>query len=316
VNLTLDIRQDGRPVVVCPLLTPLAEGEFLDERALHQLVTELNDGVDGFMVAGTTGEATLLRQEVVDEALRAVLAARAPGRAVIGCVVATGTAIASELAGHYAKIGVDYVALSTPPYFSDIGDVALVRHFTEVADRSPVPVLAYNIPSRTNLPITLEVARELANHPNIAGLKDSSGDWQQFCAFLNLRNRSFAVLQGGPERLAPESLRSGAGGLVCGLENLAPGLMGKVRDHSLLDGDALASLMPVVEVLAHVTDCGHPIAAMKAGLAVRGIGTGLVARPLPPVAPRALTEIRNIMALARDLHEKAELAVGAGDGRA
>lgn len=286
----------GSPLIICPLLTPLTEAEEVDVPSLRRLVIELNDNVEGFMVVGTTGEVSLLRQSVVDEALRIVLASRSDGRLVVACVVATGTEIAVDLANHYGTMGTDYLAVGAPVYFGDVGDSALTRHFETVADRAPVPVLLYNIPSRTHLPISIAVTRELSRHPNIVGIKDSSGDWQHFTRLLALRKHDFAVFQGGTERLAVQSLRQGADGLVCGMENLAPGLMKEVRDAALDGGDeVLSTLLPVVELLAQATENGHLISSMKAALAARGIGSGRVARPLPSLSADDRQKVQQLM---------------------
>jgi len=286
-----------RRVIICPLLTPVTETEDLDRDALSALVRQLRPGVDGYMVGGTTGEATLISAEVLSAAI-ATTAAEAPDRIVVAGIIAPSTREVLTRIETAAAHGAHYAAVSSPFYFTDLSDDDLIRHFTTVADRSPLPVLLYNIPSRTRLPLTHQVIAAMHRHPNVHGVKDSSGDAGLFAGLLQLRYEAFSVLQGATERIAVESFRSGADGLVCGLENLSPGLMGAVRDrYAAADDDPdLRALREAVDRLAAVTEQSQPIAALKHALSLRGIGSGRVIRPLPDLDEAQRTAIAELVA--------------------
>lgn len=285
-----------RRLIVCPLLTPVTDREDLDRDALAALVERLRPGVDGYMVGGTTGEATLIPPELIAQALGIVAAA--PDRLVVAGVITPSTRDVLARIDTAAAHGAHYAAVSSPYYFTDLSDADLIRHFTTIADRSALPVLLYNIPSRTGCPVGAAVVAELHRHPNVHGVKDSSGDWGLFTELLTLRHESFAVLQGATERVAVESLRAGADGLVCGLENLSPGLLGALRDrYRAADDDrVLTGLREAVDHLAGVVEQGHPIAALKHALALRGIGTGRAVRPLPDLDPAARAAVGRLVA--------------------
>merc|ERR1712019_278573 len=121
-----------------------------------------------------------------------------------------------------AQVGADVVLVLPPCYFkSSMTGAAMQRHFTAVADASPVPVVLYNMPANTGLDIPPEVCVTLAGHPNCIGLKDSGGDITRIASIIkNTRGKGFEVLAGSAGFLYP-ALCCGATGGVCALANIA-----------------------------------------------------------------------------------------------
>ncbi len=112
----------------------------------------------------------------------------------------------------------------TAPFYFAVPDAGLIRHFTEVADAAPVPIMLYNVPQSTHNPLGLSAIRTLAEHPNIVGIKDSTGDPFLFAELLRIRSERFRVLQGREQLLGP-SIWAGADGSVTSLSNIAPRLV-------------------------------------------------------------------------------------------
>jgi 4-hydroxy-2-oxoglutarate aldolase len=172
--------------VLAPLTTPFdpATGNVAPVALRNNTRAVLDAGADGVVVAGSTGEASLLsddeagemvgwlREVVPDDKLLIVGAGRESTRATV----------AACRSG--AEHGADAALVRAPSYFSRIvSQHALVDHFRTVADESPIPILVYNIPLYTNLPIADSTLTVLAAHPNIIGAKDSSGDLKNFAAY-------------------------------------------------------------------------------------------------------------------------------------
>ncbi|MET0682045.1 MAG: dihydrodipicolinate synthase family protein [Casimicrobiaceae bacterium] len=213
--------------VVVPLLTPLDADEHIDMASLRRMVDFLIAGnVDAIFVLGSIGEGPALRpaerRKLALETVRAVA-----GRcAVIAGAIEPSTARIIDEIDNLSGVGLDGFVATTPFYYSGYSDADLVAHFRAIAARAPAPLIAYNIPQNTKIALRSAVVRALAGIPNIAGLKDSSGDWTEFQATLldRSRPRDFVVLQ-GMQQLSAVSMLAGADGLVPGMANVHPALL-------------------------------------------------------------------------------------------
>ena len=210
--------------IVPPLATPLHEGR-LDLAGLERLVQHVLAGeVSAIFVLGTTGEGPALsqplRREVIEETV-SLVADRVP---VIAGVSDPSLDEAVELACAADKAGARAVA-ATPPFYMPMSSAAVRRWYELLADRSPVPVLLYNFPSLANITLTADTTAALMQHPNIIGVKDSSGDMDGFAEFCQQRSQreDWRVFI-GPEHLLPEAVALGADGGVCGGANVHPRL--------------------------------------------------------------------------------------------
>ena len=210
-------------LVICPIVTLLDDREELDVPSFRRLIEHLLPFVDGLFVLGSSGEFATLRSRVKSQAVRELVGCvggRVPVYAGIGD---TGTARALDNLAEYVELGVDAVVACAPYYFAAPDQAALARHFTDIADRSTVPVVLYNIPQYTGNSLEPATLQDLAQHPSIAGLKDSSADLILFQKFLAARGPNFRVFQGS-EYLGAASLWLGADGIVSSLVNVAPEL--------------------------------------------------------------------------------------------
>ena len=161
---------------------------------------------------------------------------------------------------------------------------SVIDYFETVAERASAPVVLYNIPQNTHLPLAPATVRTLAGHPNIVGIKDSAGDWNDFESFLALRSDDFSVMQ-GRERLAAISLWSGADGLISAMANFAPRLL-QALAASIRDEDPRVetlALQATIDALAAVFDQGEWLAGLKSTLQAPGWNVGEPSLPIPPL---------------------------------
>jgi len=273
----------GPGAIVCPLVTPLTAHGALDEKVLRELIDALVPDLDGLFVLGSSGELAFLPDAVAEQVARSAVdqvAGRIPVYVGVGD---TGTQRTLERAARLAEAGPDFVVVTTPFYYALESDAAIVGHFSAIADAAAAPVVLYNIPQHTHSRLSPAAVRTLAGHPNIAGLKDSAGDWFAFEQFLAARDDGFRVMQ-GREQLAAISLWAGADGVISAVANVAPRLLRELAS-AVSDGrprrETLA-LQATIGELAAVFEQGHWLAGLKCALGTLGWPVGDPGRPIPP----------------------------------
>ncbi len=207
------------------------------------------------------------------------------------------TAATVRLAAKAGDCGADLALVITPFYFrSRMSEEALRRHFEAVAEASPIPILLYNVPKFTGLALPVSVAEALAKHPNVAGLKDSSGDLEKMQEVLDRVPASFRVLCGSVSVFAPALAAGAVGGVLAAADVVPEPLVALYRAH--VAGDAGRA----GELQAAVTETGRRIVdavgvpGIKAGMDVRGLSGGAPRPPLLPASPDECEAIRRELA--------------------
>ena len=198
-----------------PIATPFRDDE-LDVEGLKVNITRwMQTRLAGILVLGSNGEAPLLD---ADEAFRAAVAARECVPRDKTLIVGAGEeSTRSTIAAvkRAAAAGADVVLVRTPAYFkTPVNTEVFVRHYTEVADASPVPVLPYNVPVLTGVKLPAEAVARLASHPNIPGVKDSSADLAQIADLVSMTPPDFKVLVGSAPTLYASLCVGAVGGIV------------------------------------------------------------------------------------------------------
>ncbi|MBD0369229.1 MAG: dihydrodipicolinate synthase family protein [Pyrinomonadaceae bacterium] len=201
--------------ILIPCTTPFDEGGEVDARALGSNLEKWNAlGVSGYVALGSTGERVHLTER---ECLTVIETARSHTPATLSLIAGAGqqgTRLTIEEVKRWAHAGADAVLLITPNYYrSEMTQGAIKNYYREVASSSPVPVLLYNIPQLTGLTLAPETIAELAEHENIAGIKDSSGDIVALGEALRLVPEGFSVLTGHGSALMA-ALGAGAVGAI------------------------------------------------------------------------------------------------------
>jgi 4-hydroxy-2-oxoglutarate aldolase len=273
--------------VLAPVVTPFdARSGELDRFGFERnLRAHLDAGLAGVVVAGSTGEAALL-----DEAERASLVSWArdvvrDDALLVAGAGAESTRMAVRLAKQAAAHGADAVLVVAPHYYgpSAMTPAALSAHYRRIADESPLPVVLYNIPKYVHFALPPALVRELAQHDNVAGLKDSGGDLTVFEAYLSAQSESFSVLTGHGASFATALARGARGGILA-VAMFAPVLAMAVYEASLRgDGaaaaEAQARLVPLAMQI--VGELGVP--GVKAALDHIGLAGGPPRSPLQPL---------------------------------
>src|SRR6058998_1710017 len=162
--------------VLTAMVTPFTSDGSLDTDAVGALATHLVDrGSDGLVVSGTTGESPTTSDEEKERLLRAVVEAVGDRAHVVAGVGTYDTAQTTERARQAEKTGVTGLLVVTP-YYSKPPQAGLLAHFSRVADATGLPVMLYDIPARSGVPISTETMLRLAEHDRIAAVKDAKGD--------------------------------------------------------------------------------------------------------------------------------------------
>lgn len=263
------------------LTTPFVRGWVATDRLQANLERYERVGLAGYLALGSTGEAPYLddaERGLVIQTLRRTLPA---GRIVIAGVNAEATVAAVHQAEEATRLGADAVLVSTPHYFSTAMTApALVAHFRAVADASGAPVLLYNVPKFTGLELPIAAVEELATHPNVAGMKDSSGQPEYLLDVLARVPETFQVLC-GDAALLPEALRAGAVGGILAAATAVPEPFVEVaanggagEETSRIHGRALDGLRAGIAM--------HGVSGFKAAMDRRGLHGG---DPRPPLLP-------------------------------
>jgi 4-hydroxy-tetrahydrodipicolinate synthase len=278
--------------VIVPLLTPFAEDGTIDVPTLQQLVESvIAAGVQGVMVAGTTGEGPML--SLAERMLLAEIVV-AQVRKRVAVIVQSGAITTHEtlvLAEHATTSGADAIAVMSP-FFYAYSQAALIGYFCTIADHVPsMPVYLYNIPQRTGNVITPEVSAAVAQRcANVVGEKESSGNLQHLAAKQQIRNGIFVVLLGSDGLMLP-GLALGASGVVSGNANVVPELVVALY-QAFQTGDlpAARAAQTRLDTLIGVLGDGCDLGLFKALLRYRGIAAGKVRSPLPTPAPAVVEQ--------------------------
>lgn len=209
--------------IVPPIVTPLTDRDHLDVEGLKRLVRhQLDGGVQGLFVLGTTGEAQSLSYATRYELVRLVCEYVNGAVPVLVGITDTSLDESLKLAAWAKSCGADAV-VSAPPYYFAPSQQELIEYYTALADALPLPLFLYNMPSHVKVVFEPRTVQALSQHANIVGLKDSSANMVYFQTLLHTVPRDFALFV-GPEELTAECVLMGAAGGVNGGANIFPRL--------------------------------------------------------------------------------------------
>ena len=282
--------------ILAPLVTPFGpSGDVDGDGFVANVRAHLDAGLQGVVVAGSTGEAALLDE---DERARLVELARDVVPAERTLLVGTGaestrTVIArNRIAGEQ---GADGVLVVAPHYYGDaMTPDALREHYARIADASPVPVLLYTIPKYMHFALPADVVAVLSRHGNIVVMKDSSGDAALLRGYLASQSDSFKVLTGSGVLLG-EALSLGAHGAILAVALFAPALSLEVLRAARIGGADVPAAQARLTPLAARIVGGMGVAGVKAALDAVGLAGGSPRPPLRPLAPAALETLQLLL---------------------
>ncbi|WP_018179651.1 4-hydroxy-tetrahydrodipicolinate synthase [Jongsikchunia kroppenstedtii] len=304
--------------IFVPLITPFADDERIDLRALEALAHRAIDaGAAGLVALGTTGESSTLTPDERDAVATAcVSVCRATGTPLIVGAGSNDTVATVRSVDHVRDLGAD-AALVVVPYYSRPTESGVVAHFLHVADRSPIPVLVYNVPHRTGVRLHAPALLELAGHPRIVGVKQSVGSVDDDTVrLLSTVPDDFAVLGGEDAQLTP-MLALGASGGITACANVIPRAYTELAQACGRDDFATARRLsgPLVDVAEALLGQPNPT-MIKAVVHAQGLlATPAVRLPLTPppagAVAAAVAVIERYPAITRADAPAHALSVGA-----
>ena len=293
--------------IYTPIATPFRDDGTVDERALAANVSRwMTTPLTGLVVLGSNGEATSLDEAEADRVVEIVRAGVPSSRPLIAGTGRESTRATIAATRRAAAVGADAALVRTPSFFKpQMTTEAFVRHFTEVADASPVPVLLYNVTLYTGVNLLPDAVERLAVHPNIVGMKESGSDIGQIAEYVARTPDDFTVLAGSATTLV-HALCAGCDGAILALASLAPAecvfMTTLVREKRLDEANALQRrLMP----LARSLGTGYGVPGLKAALELSGYAGGPPRPPLRPVSSEAVDIIRRQLTALRSAEAEA-----------
>jgi 4-hydroxy-2-oxoglutarate aldolase len=275
-----------------PMPTPFVNGE-VDTAAIGFNVERwMRAGLGGIVALGTNGESALVDEDETDRVLGAARDAIPRGRLLIAGTGRESTRATIAATRRAALVGADAVLVRTPSFFKSLCTPALfIRHYTALADASPIPVLLYNFPAVTGVTLTPDTAGCLAEHPNIVGMKESGTDSAQLAALIDAAPARFSVLA-GTGTVFYAGLCLGAVGAILAVACVVPDVCLRLLAAAREGRHAEArQLQRRIAPISRLVTSGYGVPGLKAALNLAGYRAGEPRAPLAPATSEAQDEI-------------------------
>ena len=276
------------------LITPLNESGIDYERLKKNIDLQYENGTAAVVICGTTGENAVQNQAEHDELVRVAVNHTAGRMKVIAGIGSNDTLHALHNAQNAKAVGADGVLMVTP-YYNKSTQKGLVEHFTYVADRVEIPLILYNVPSRTGIGITAETYKTLSAHPNINGVKEASGDFSLIGKTLALCGDDLYLWSGNDDNTVP-MMAMGALGVISVASNIVPGVLSKLC-ALCLEGDCAAAAALYRKYAALFSTLfieTNPI-PVKTAMRLCGLDSGLMRLPLTDMSKEHLSILQGCL---------------------
>ena len=276
------------------LITPLTDNG-VDYDAFGKLIDwQIGEGINGLVIAGTTGEGATLTYQEHEECIRFAVE-RAAGRVpIIAGSGSNDTSRAITLSKFSCRAGADALLVVTP-YYNKATQNGLIASYTAIADAVDRPIILYNVPSRTGVNIEPATYAALAKHPNIVGIKEASGNFSKLAETVMLVGDTIDIYSGNDDQVVP-LLSMGGSGVISVLSNVMPAATVEMC-RKFFDGDVAGSakmqcdLLPLINALFSEV---NPI-PVKAAMAAMGWCENIVRLPLTPMEEAHWAKLKGIM---------------------
>jgi 4-hydroxy-2-oxoglutarate aldolase len=253
-------------------------------------------GLDGVVALGSNGEATHLSELERIEWLTQIRKGLPAGLRLIAGTGVQSTRATVALSQSAAEAGAEAALVITPSYYRrDMTVEALSLHYRTVAQESPIPLIIYNVPANTGFDLPADWIARLAEHENIAGLKESSGDLGKISQVRRMVGQGFVILAGAGEQLL-DALRAGADGAIAALSNVAPAETAAIRRATLAgDLDTARQLQDRIRPVGLALTRTYGVPGLKRALQLQGYGHGNPRSPLLPLDEGQSSALRYLL---------------------
>lgn len=278
------------------LATPFdAEGKLDERRFQAQIVFQLGSGTDALIVLGTTGEPSTLVLDERDRMVELALEAAEKRVPVIVGTASNSTATAVKLSKRAEELGADGLLIVTP-YYNRPSQAGMIDHYLTIADAVSLPIILYNVPSRTGANLMPDTVKRLSEHENIVALKEANGDLVQLMQTIALTQDALTIYSGNDDQVLP-IMALGGMGVISVAANVIPRQMHDMA-MSFLQGDiqrcrALQLVWLQLIKLLFIEPNPQPL---KAAMQMMGVDTGVMRLPLHEVSETTREALRKEMA--------------------
>ncbi len=293
------------------MLTPLTNEQKVNEKVLRQMTNYfIESGVHGLFTLGTNGEFHLFSEEEKLNIAKIVIDETNGRVPVMVGTGGNGTAEVIELSKKMEKIGADALSIITP-YFVTPSQEDLAIHYEKIAASVSIPVLLYNIPSKTGMNIEPETVARLAKVKNIAGIKDSSGNFENIQQYINVtKNKEFSVIA-GTDSLILKTLMAGGVGAIAATANMLPKTVVSIYNN-WLEGNieeaqkAQEDLQPLRDTFAY----GAIPSSLKKAVELNGIEVGPPRFPVSELSGDSLDKVRKMVDFYKEKEKNKKIVRG------
>lgn len=276
------------------IVTPFDEKGIDYGRLQKQLEFQLENGTAAIVVCGTTGENATLSQDEHNELVRyTVNVCKGKMKVIVG-VGGNNTLAALRKAENAKAVGADAILMVTP-YYNKTSQKGLVEHFCAVADKVELPMILYNVPSRTGIGLQAETYRILAEHPNINGVKEASGDFSLIARTRSLCGDMLYFWSGNDDNTVP-MMAMGALGVISVASNVVPAAVASICARCLA-GDYAAAMELYCRYAKLYADLfleTNPM-PVKAAMEMLGTDSGILRLPLTTISDAHREQLRGTL---------------------
>lgn len=278
------------------IVTPMNPDESINYTVLGQMIDDqIAKGTDAIVICGTTGESSAMTDEEHIACIAYAVKQTAGRVPVIAGAGSNHTSYAQWLSKEAEQAGADAL-LHVTPYYNKTSQLGLIRHFNAVADASSLPVILYNVPSRTGVNITPDTYLELSKHPNIVATKEASGNISQIAQIAHLCGDELDIYSGNDDQIVP-ILSLGGKGVISVLSNVMPKETHDMCQYYFNNNvkasrDLQIKLIPLIEALF----CDVNPIPVKQALNLMGTPVGPCRLPLCEMSDAGVNKLKNALA--------------------
>ena len=279
------------------IVTPFDENNKINFDLLGKLIdNQIENGTDAIIICGTTGEGSTLSHDEHSEAIKFCVDYTNRRVPVIAGTGSNDTAYGITLSNEAEKAGVDGLLMVTP-YYNKTSQEGLVLHYNRIAENVSVPIILYNVPSRTGMNILPRTYYELSRNEKIVAVKEAGGDISSIAQTIALCGDDLSVYSGNDDQITA-IMSLGGKGVISVLSNICPRVTHDIA-ALYLNGDTAGSAALQLEWLDLCNDLFVDVnpAPIKEAMVMMGIGVGACRMPLAPLPPAKREKLRNTLAL-------------------